>query len=218
MRNLLTILCICSLAMFMSCKGKNANTVEATAAEEVSKEMSGESFSVNVAGSSISWVGSKPGKDHSGTLALSDGMLTVDNGNITGGTFSIDMNSLKNTDLAGTEGAGKLEGHLKSEDFFNVMKFPNAKFTITKVTKVLNNPNMSHSVSGNLEMMGISKNITMPATIKIEDGVVNASISEFALNRTDWGVKYGSGLIGTALDKAISDDVQIDITLNANKS
>lgn len=212
--NLFTIAIV--IALF-ACKGGDQKAEAATAPEAVEATTMGDTYTVNIAESGIHWIGSKKIGDssHDGTLALSAGSLSITKGDITGGSFTIDMNSLANIDMAGTEGADKLIGHLKSDDFFKVASFPNATFEITKVTKVMNNADMSHTVSGNLTMLGVSKNISMPATIAMTDGKLTASVKDFALNRTDWGVKYGSGLLGIVGDKVINDDVAISINLVA---
>lgn len=216
MRNLLGLIMIVGVMSFVACKGSDSKAADASASEAVAKEMTGDSYAVNTGTSSITWTGSKKvGNSHSGTLSLSEGAVVVEKGAVTGGTFTIDINSLKNTDMAGSDGAGKLEGHLKNADFFDAAKFPSATFEITKVTKVMNNPDMSHTVSGNLTLMGISKNISMPANITVADGKVMASVKDFAINRTDWGIKYGSGIVGAAADRIINDDVVIGLNLEA---
>jgi len=210
----------------VACKGAADKAADAASAvtetvtdvvDDVKAELVGDAYAVNTGTSSLTWTGGKKvgGSSHSGTFSISEGSLGVDKGDITGGTFTIDINSMKNTDMAGSEGAGKLEGHLKSPDFFNVAEFPNATFAITKVTKVMNNPAMTHTVSGDLTMMGVTKNISLPASITIADGKVMATVKDFNLNRTDWGMKYGSGLLGLAADKIINDDVVIGLSLEA---
>jgi len=230
MKNVLSLLAMAMMLSLAACGGAADKAKEmtkdvadvateavGTAADAMAK-LVGDKDSVNTTDSNIAWKGSKKvGDSHSGTLSLSKGTLAVDKGAITGGVFTIDMNSLTNTDMAGSDGAGKLEGHLKNEDFFNVSAFPYATFEITKVTKVLNNANMTHSVSGDLKLLGISKNIVLPATVKIEGDKVSASVKNYQLNRTDWGVKYGSGLLGAAADKIINDNVEINLELVATK-
>ncbi|RYD70038.1 MAG: YceI family protein, partial [Sphingobacteriales bacterium] len=82
----------------------------------------------------ITWTGAKPTGAHSGTFKVTEGSLLINENNLVGGGFTIDINSLNNTDLAGdADSKGKLEGHLKSADFFDVAKYPTAKFEITSV-------------------------------------------------------------------------------------
>lgn len=91
---------------------------------------------MNAAESSIEWIGSKPVVNgHNETINIKNGFVHVNTDNqITGGEFVIDMNSISNADLTDAEKKGQLEGHLKSADFFEVEKYPEAKFVITGVT------------------------------------------------------------------------------------
>ena len=230
MKNLLSLLSLAMILTMTACGGAADKAVDAAkdvattatdamaSAGDAMTKLIGDKYAVNTATSKITWTGSKKvGDSHSGTMALSSGTLAVDKGSLTGGKFVIDIKSLTNTDMAGTEDAGKLEGHLKSPDFFKMGEFPTATFEITKVTKVMNNPAMTHTVNGNLTVLGISKNISMPATISVDGGKVTAMVKEYAFNRTDWGMKYGSGLLGLAADKIINDDVMIGLTIEAGK-
>jgi len=227
MKNLFSLLALVSMLSIMACGGADkakevandtASNDAIVSTDDVVKTVEGDKYKVDVKSSTISWKGSKKiGDSHTGTLDIASGILVIDKGTIIGGGFTIDINSLNNTDMAGTDGAGKLEGHLKSEDFFNVAKFPNATFNITKVTPVMNNSTMTHTVSGMLNLMGVAKSISMPATINMTDDSFSATVKDYKLNRTDWGMKYGSGLLGLAADKIINDDVMINIELSASK-
>lgn len=83
---------------------------------------------VDNAKSTIKWEGAKVGGSHNGTINLKSGSLSFENNSLVGGSFEIDMNTITNTDLEG-EYKGKLEGHLKSDDFFGVATYPTAKAT-----------------------------------------------------------------------------------------
>src|SRR5688572_11619432 len=92
-------------------------------------------FKVDTKLSSMEWVGKKVTGQHNGTISLSSGEVKVEHGTLVGGTFEINMTTLANSDLQG-EYKGKLETHLKSDDFFGVEKHPKAKFEITSVTPI----------------------------------------------------------------------------------
>ncbi|RME91771.1 MAG: YceI family protein, partial [Bacteroidetes bacterium] len=162
----------------------------------------------------IKWEGSKlVGGNHTGTINIKEGTLNVENGNISGGRFIIDMTSIKNTDLPADEGL-KLVGHLSSGDFFEVEKYPEAVFEITAVSPATDE-GVTHKVTGNLTMKGITKSITIPAKIAIKDGVVYASTPQFVIDRTAWNVMYGAGALGVAKDKIINDNIGLAIELKA---
>ena len=86
----------------------------------------------------LKWEGKKVMVEskHYGSLDLKSGSLNIEKGNVIGGSFVIDMNSLKDEDLTDPKWNQKLVGHLKSEDFFDVKKFPESKLVFTKVKKV----------------------------------------------------------------------------------
>ena len=224
MKNLIKIfLPVLVLGMF-SCKNapKEGSLEAGTAKKGVSLTPSGEAattYNVDASQSVISWTGSKVlGDRHTGTLKLAKGSISSVGGKLTGGTFVIDMNSLSNSDLGAGSGKEKLEGHLKSADFFDTVKFPNATFTITEVNAVGGGGAETHKITGNLTMMGMSKSISIPANVSMGADKIMAVSPAFSINRTDWGVKYGSGLLGTVKDKAISDDVSISLKISAAKS
>jgi polyisoprenoid-binding protein YceI len=87
---------------------------------------------VDVKQSKVTWKGYKVTGQHEGTIDLKEGKLTFEGNKLKGGHFVIDMTTLGSTDLEGGM-KGKLDGHLKSDDFFGVEKHPTASFTITKV-------------------------------------------------------------------------------------
>ncbi|MEK6555965.1 MAG: YceI family protein, partial [Bdellovibrionota bacterium] len=90
-------------------------------------------MTVDTAASEVNWTGSKViGASHNGHIKMSSGSVQMDGKKLLGGEFVIDMNSINNVDLAGSaKDKAKLEGHLKSDDFFGVAKHPTATFKIT---------------------------------------------------------------------------------------
>ena len=122
------------MGFMLSCSNApEGKKVEAESAKETAKtSQSATVYTVNTASSAINWVGSKPTGQHSGTLNLSSGNLAVVDGNITAGEFVLDMNSIANADMAGQEGQQKLEGHLKTGDFFEVENYPTGNLKLLK--------------------------------------------------------------------------------------
>ncbi|MFK7775992.1 MAG: YceI family protein [Saprospiraceae bacterium] len=164
----------------------------------------------------INWTGAKLAYDHKGTLNVESGVFSAEGNKIKSGDFIINMASLKNTDLAGdAEKQGKLEGHLKSADFFDVAQFPKATFSITSVADA-DTDEANCMITGNLTMKGVSKSVTFPALVVAKaDGSLTAVSDKFKINRTDWGIKYSSGLAGAVGDAIISDDITLQISLEA---
>lgn len=74
-------------------------------------------YKADLSKSTLAWNGKKVTGEHSGTIKLSDGSLTMDGAKLKGGSFDIDMNSIVCTDIADKEYNDKFIGHMKSEDF-----------------------------------------------------------------------------------------------------
>ena len=214
-RCLIPLLLIGMFACNNAPKGEQAQTGEAQQENNTSTD-NANTYKVNTNNSVISWTGSKPTGKHTGTLKLSSGELNA-SGNGLAGTMVIDMNSLTDVDLESGKGKEKLEGHLKSADFFDVSTYPTATFTITGTQVVTGNPEVTHNVTGNLTIKGITKSITFPANVNVTDNSISAVTPAFTINRTDWDVKYGSGIIGTVADKIIHDDVSLSLSIAAAK-
>jgi polyisoprenoid-binding protein YceI len=163
--------------------------------------------------SQIAWVGEKVTGQHNGTVNIKEGALEMEDGQVTGGSFVIDMTTIDVLDLEG-EYKGKLMGHLRSDDFFSVEKHPSAKFVITSIDKS-EATDATHFIAGDLTIKGISNKITFPANVTMENGKAKAKAS-FALDRTKWNVKYGSGSFFDGLgDKMIYDDFKLTINLSS---
>jgi len=165
--------------------------------------------SIDVEASSIVWNASKVTGKHTGTIKIADGSLSYKGSKIAGGEFTIDMTTINTTDLEG-EWKQKLDGHLKSDDFFSVEKFETAKF---KMTNVKSTEKGSYNLTGDITIKGITESITFPATAT--DGQVMAKIK---LDRTKFNVKYGSNSFFDNLgDKAIHDEFTLDVKLVVKK-
>lgn len=165
-----------------------------------------ETKKVNTAESTITWKGKKVTGSHTGTINLREGSLNYDGDMLTGGTFLVDMTTINCTDLAAGSGKEKLEGHLKSDDFFGVANNPTAKFEITKV--VSRGTAGAYKVIGNVTIKGKTKEIKFLADEA--DGMIKA---EIIIDRSDFDVKYGSGSFFDNLgDKTIYDE--FDLVLN----
>lgn len=171
-------------------------------------------YIVDPEASEIDWVGSKPGGQHTGSVKLASGELMVNNEELVGGTFTLDMTTITDEDLEGEKKA-KLEGHLKTGDFFEVEKFPTATFEVVSVEPATDNPDASHHITGNLAMKGTTKSVTLPATVEMTEEGLMATTPKFTINRTEWGVNFKSGILGVAKDEAIHDEIGLQITLKA---
>lgn len=173
-----------------------------------------ENYSADVTKSEINWSAQKVTGSHAGNITLKDGNLEFTDGVLSGGNFTVDMASLAVTDLEGKM-KGKLEGHLKSEDFFGVEKFPTASFTITKVS-AKGTPG-DYKVTGDITVKGTTKEIKFYAHVE-DEGSNKVATADIVLDRTDFDVRYGSGSFFSGLgDKTIYDDFELSVKLVSAK-
>lgn len=184
-----------------SCNGEKKEKVTVKEAVKVTVNAA-DLNNVDLTVSLLTWTGNKPTGSHNGTVALKSGGLLVEDGKLTQGVFVIDMSTITNVDMAGSKGAGNIEGHLKSPDFFDVAVYPTAKFVISSVTETEG----KLAVTGNLTLKNITKSITIPATITTVEGITTFKSETFNVDRTDFGVTYKSKKLDAALkDKFIND-------------
>lgn len=182
----------------------------------------GDKLAVDVASSTVAWIGTKPVGQHNGIFKIKSGELALNNGQLSGGKFVIDINSLQVLD-GDADTQGKLGGHLKAADFFDVAKFPEATFEITGVqpytapadaTQKALLEGATHTISGNLTLKGVSKGVTFPAIVKATPESLAAQ-ANFNINRTDWGLVYGNDQ--SLGDKFIRPEVNIALNIAAHK-
>ena len=208
---------VTTLAFILSGCGKSDKEVKTGEKQTTPGNKNGKTLNVDVEKSTAEWLGKKVTGQHQGSVKIFKGEFVIDNGNITGGQFEIDMNSIISSDLTDTELNAKLVKHLKSDDFFGAEKFPYSKFEIIKV-EVFNDPakpGVNSTVTGNLTIKDITKSISFPAEIKIENGMLNAK-ADFDIDRTEWNVKYGSGKFFENLgDKMINDNFNLKLSISA---
>ncbi|MGK0385618.1 MAG: polyisoprenoid-binding protein YceI [Patiriisocius sp.] len=160
---------------------------------------------VDIVESSIEWTGKKVLGSHTGTIQLKEGHLEMDGNELTGGMFVVDMTTINVTDLKVGDGKEKLEGHLKSEDFFGVEAHPTATLVFTSVQKMSG----AYEIEGNMTI----KETTSPIAFNLEmDG--NTATTKLNIDRSKYNVRYGSGSFFDSLgDNTISDKFELNITL-----
>ena len=162
-------------------------------------------FTADTTKTKLLWLGEKVTGQHSGTINLQSGWLTWQDNKIVSGEFNIDMTSLKDT-----ENNKMLMGHLKSDDFFGVVKYPIAKLVITGSTPF---DKGSGVVSGTLTIKEITNPIEFKATAqKKDDGTW--FFANITVDRTKYNIRYGSGSFFDNLgDKTIYDEFKLKVNL-----
>lgn len=229
---LLSAALLTGLAACFSCtNAPKSDEAKTTEAKEVNEDNTGETWKLDTSSSNIEWVGTKVTGYHTGNVPLKSGEINVKDGQVTGGKFIMD---LANMEVAGPKGVDaasnkKLLGHLKSADFFDVEKNPEGMFELTTVLpykgdalKDSTDPRQeqiskykvadpTHTVTGNLTLKGITKNIEFPARITVSGNQAEA-IAKFNINRKDWKIEYAG-----KPDDLIRDNIHLGISIKASK-
>lgn len=155
--------------------------------------------------STVTWKGYKVTGSHTGTIDLKSGALMFEGDKLAGGEFVVNMPTLISTDLEG-EYKGKLEGHLRSDDFFGVETHPTSKLIFTDVISSGKN---SYEVTGNLTIKGITKPVTFDVSV-----YGSKATATMKVDRSLYDVRYGSGSFFDNLgDKTIYDEFDLVVDL-----
>ncbi|MBP2619341.1 YceI family protein [Chryseobacterium jejuense] len=199
-------------AVMVSCKKDKPLTSDSN---EVTTTKDGNQYTLDTLNSKVEWKGYKVFKSentsHFGTIKFESGDVTVKEGKLESGKFVADMNSLTSVDLKDSpEDMGKLNGHLKSGDFFEVEKFPTASYEITKVTPTTEG-DYNTLLDGNLTIKGITKPVQFKANVSVKDGEVSVATEPKDIKREEFGVKFQA----PAENGVIKDEVTLQINVKA---
>ena len=207
---------VVSLLLLGACNTKPSGEEATTREAAPAMQSDAKQYAVSAADSKILWEGAKPTGKHNGTILISSGSISVEDGDIKAGNFTIDMNSITNLDQSAGNGKEKLEGHLKSADFFDATQFPTGNFELTKVSKLEGDAEATHLVYGNLTLKSITKEIGFKAKIDVTESGISVTSPQFTIDRTNWDVRYGSTKFFDDLkDKFINDEIGLKIELSA---
>ena len=214
MIRLISLISFCAaLALFTACANPADNAPKAVVSEAASPAASsaatsgaatkGTKLSFAADASTIDFVGSKVTGIENGSFTKFTGAIDLVEGKPekSSVTVAIDLSSVDAK-------IGKLTEHLKSPDFFDVTKYPQATFASSEI-KSGGEKGASHTVTGTLDLHGVKKTVTFPATIKVEADAVSVA-GEFAINRKDFGIVYA----GKA-DDLIRDEVVLKLSVKA---
>jgi polyisoprenoid-binding protein YceI len=214
-----TILTLFVIGAILSSCSKNGELAETSQAQEVTTVQNDETKTISSvnAGSSINWRASHLGgaQPRFGQIFVKGAEFLVNNGTLTNAKVDLDMTSFTVDNFPGDEEqTAKLTGHLQSPDFFNTAENPTATFELTNLASI--DGHFSSEVTGNLTIMGVTKSISFKANVEVSDTEVSIKSEDFAVNRTDWGLKYNTeGTEGVPVDYLIADDIGFTINVTA---
>jgi polyisoprenoid-binding protein YceI len=208
----LVIPALFATAVVISCKKDKPLSSESN---EVATTKDGAQFVVDTLNSRVEWKGYKIFKSentsHFGTIKFESGDVTVKDGKLESGKFVADMNSLTSVDLQNdADQLGKLNGHLKSGDFFETGKFPTASYEITKATPSAEG-DYNTLLDGNLTIKGITKPVQFKANVSVKEGEVSIATEPKDIKREEFGVKFQA----PAANGVIKDEVTLQINVKA---
>jgi len=196
-----------ALVLFTACGNPATNKSQAVTGEaaQVSPQaVSGQKYSITPQNSKIEFIGSKVTGHHNGSFGEFSGQVDY-----AGSPENSHVNIAIKTDSITTD-TPDLTKHLKTADFFDVAKYPEATFVSTAIKPGGQN-GASHTITGNLTLHGVTKAITFPATINVTPDAATVE-SSFSINRKDFGINYAG-----AADNLIRDDVVLALHVRATK-
>ncbi len=205
-----------------SCNMEKAEEATTGEAQEVEAVVEATNVALD-SGSVVAWRGFKSyvASEHVGTIGVQEGTFAVLDGKVVGGSITIDMNAIVNTDIEDEGKNAYLVGHLKSQDFFFVDSFATGVFEIVEVKEVAAEGTNS-VVVGNLTLRGVTNSIEFPANIAVNEGSVSFDAPTFSIDRTKWGVKFhdseDASIAETLKEDLIDHSIELTISVTATNS
>ena len=169
--------------------------------------MKTQKFEIVSAQSNIDWVGKKVTGAHNGTIAVKEGDLILNDGKLTGGNFTIDTTSIKILDVTDPATNAQFFGHLASDDFFSIEKYPEAFLDITSVS--------GNHVEGDLTIKGIMRPVEFDVVLNVNGDLLTAT-GKLVIDRTKYEMKFRSGNFFKDLgDTLIYNDFELNVSVTA---
>ncbi len=171
----------------------------------------------DLAESRVLWVGRNLVNKHWGHVAIASGEVEFRDGLPRRGSATLDMRRITCSDLAGDALHDVLIHHLESDDFFDVARFPEARFSFDRAEQCKRAPGCRNlRLHGQLTLRGVTKPLLIEAAAGVTPEGKAALQSTFTVNRTDWGVLYGSGSFFRRLGgHLVNDDIELQLRILA---
>ena len=178
------------------------NDIQETASFQENADLKNNEYIVISTASTLGWKGSSPIRSHSGTIDIANGSLVIEDNSVIGDVV-LNMNSIQ------SGAGGGLDGHLKSDDFFNIIQYPTARILI--------NGYSNNNLDIDLTIKGTTLNILVPATLIQEETMVRI-LGATEIDRALWDIRYNSNSFFANLgDSAINDQLEINFDLVAEE-
>ena len=195
------------LITFNGCGQKKNNSSDSKNQESLSLNKG--DYAVEISTSKLIWTGKEVStKQHNGTLNIKNGQIIISDKGLISGDIEIDMSTINTTDIQG-RGKERLDGHLKSPDFFDVKKHPVAFLKFQGNEKHFSDGKLKFE--GQLTIKNISHPISFFSTIDNVNGKLSAR-AEVTFDRSLYNVRFGSGKFFDNLgDRLIYDEIRMDV-------
>ncbi len=174
--------------------------------------MKTQNFKIVNSQSSVNWIGKKVTGAHDGTIGIKEGNFIFNDDKLSGGNVVIDTTSIIILDITDTATNAQFAGHLASDDFFSIEKYPTASLEITKATKQAEN---NYLIEGGLTIKGITHPIDFNLETNISQNTLKA-IGKILIDRTKYDMKFRSGNFFTNLgDTLIYNEFELNVNIIA---
>tara|TARA_Y100001934_G_C12329071_1_gene764104 strand:- start:1047 stop:1643 length:597 start_codon:yes stop_codon:yes gene_type:complete len=171
----------------------------------------GKTFSIDTQKSQIKWTGKKITEKHYGKIKVKTGDVIIDESGLTGGKIVIDMTSITCDDIKRPKSNKKFIKHLKNDDFFKTDKFPESSLNIKTATK---SSEGKYNISADMTILDQTHPIQFTLSVTPNGNGYQAK-GMVVIDRTKWGIRYGSGTFFDNLgNRAILDDFDIEFELH----
>jgi len=169
-------------------------------------------FKIVSANSQIDWTGRKVTGAHNGIIGIKEGNFILNDGKLNGGTIVINTSTIKILDVTDPATNAQFAGHLASDDFFSIEKFPTASFDILSVKEISNN---TYYLEGNLTIKDITHLTGFEAKVENSKNEIKLS-GKLVIDRTKYDIRFRSGNFFTDLgDTLIYNDFDLDFDITA---
>lgn len=162
--------------------------------------------------SNVEWTGRKVTGAHNGTIGIKEGNFILQDGKVNGGNVVINTSTIKIMDITDEATNAQFAGHLASDDFFSIEKFPTATFDILTVRPISEG---FYHLEGNLTIKNITHTASFDATVNTDSNALVFS-GKLIIDRTKYDIKFRSGNFFKDLgDTLIYNDFELDFSINA---
>jgi polyisoprenoid-binding protein YceI len=170
--------------------------------------MKSRTFIADIQQSKIIWTGKKIKGEHTGTINLLSGKIETEEDKIVSGNFEIDTTSIKITDIKDVETNQQFAGHLASDDFFSIDKYPKATFALLNANETEKG---NLKIDGNLNIKGVIQSQSIEAAVIIEENIFKIK-AQAIVDRTKFNMRFRSGNFFQNLgDNLIHNDFALDL-------